>query len=55
MSRLVVKRLNRPLTEVEALTLAERMDRLGEDRLDDVVLALSGAALAEWLADPDAG
>ncbi|WP_437953749.1 hypothetical protein WME98_25875 [Sorangium sp. So ce296] len=48
------KKLDRPLAETERSVLAERSDRLGLDRLDDVRLALSTDALAAWLADPAA-
>ncbi|KYG07870.1 hypothetical protein BE21_26845 [Sorangium cellulosum] len=48
------KKLRRPLTEAEHPVLAERLDRLGSDRLDDVRLGLSADALTAWLADPAA-
>jgi hypothetical protein len=48
------KKLGRPLTEAEHPVLAERLDRLGPDRLDDVRLGLSADALTTWLADPSA-
>ncbi|WP_437610282.1 hypothetical protein WMF20_02195 [Sorangium sp. So ce834] len=48
------KKLGRPLAETERSVLAERFDRLGLDRLDDVRLELSSDALAAWLADPAA-
>ncbi|WP_437485794.1 hypothetical protein WME75_01855 [Sorangium sp. So ce1014] len=46
------KKLGRPLAEEERSVLAERFDRLGLSRLDDVRLELSADALAAWLADP---
>jgi hypothetical protein len=52
---LVAKRLGRPLSEAEHAVLAERLDRLGEDRIFDLVLTHDGDALAAWLADPAAG
>lgn len=48
------KKLGRPLSEAEHPVMAERLDRLGSDRLDDVRLELSADALAAWLADPAA-
>jgi hypothetical protein len=33
--------------------MADRFERLGEDRLDEVVLSLTPEALAAWLADPE--
>ena len=48
------RRLGRALTAEEHHALRERFDRLGSNRLGDVVLDLSAAALAGWLADPDA-
>ncbi|WP_437938411.1 hypothetical protein [Sorangium sp. So ce341] len=48
------KKLGRPLAESEHSVLAERFDRLGLDRLDDLRLELSSDALAAWLADPAA-
>ncbi|KYF57436.1 hypothetical protein BE08_43540 [Sorangium cellulosum] len=48
------KKLGRPLAEAERSVLAERFDRLGPDRLDDVLLELPADAVAAWLADPAA-
>lgn len=48
------RRLGRALTDDEHRTLRERFDRLGSDRLGDVVLDLSPEALAAWLAEPNA-
>jgi hypothetical protein len=41
------------MTGEERSTLAARFEQLREDRLDEVVLALAGEALASWLADPE--
>ncbi len=54
VSRLMEKRLLRPLTEAERRTLAERIARLGDDRVDEVLLAFSPATLSAWLSDPSA-
>ena len=54
VSRLAEKRLRRPLVEIERRALAERIDRLGDDRVDEVLLAFSPATLGAWLADPSA-
>lgn len=48
------RRLGRPLAESERRVLAERLARLGEDRVDNVVLGFTGEALAAWLVDPAA-
>ncbi|HLM75703.1 MAG TPA: hypothetical protein VK459_23475 [Polyangiaceae bacterium] len=50
----VERRLSRALTPDEHHALRERFDRLGSNRLGDVVLDLSADALAAWLADPNA-
>lgn len=52
--RIFTKRLGRPLSDAERAVLFERLHRLGEDRLVDLVLTLDGEALAGWLADPSA-
>jgi hypothetical protein len=54
LARRFDKRLGRALTDAERATLAERLDRLGEGRLDDVGDQLAAGSLAGWLADPDA-
>ncbi len=54
VSRLAEKRLWRPLVEIERRALAERIDRLCDDRVDEVLLAFSPATLGAWLADPSA-
>jgi hypothetical protein len=48
------RKLGRPLTIEEGRRLRDRFDRLGADRVGDVVLDLSSKALAAWLADPAA-
>jgi len=48
------RRLGRALTPEEHRALRDRFDGLGGSRLGDVVLDLPAAALAAWLADPDA-
>lgn len=54
IARICEKRLGRALAETERATLAERLDRLGEDRVDDVLVSFSDSALAAWLGDPAA-
>jgi hypothetical protein len=54
LARLFEKRLGRPLREAERTVVAERLKRLGEDRLDEVVLDFGAEALANWLSDPAA-
>ena len=54
LARLFERRLGRPLNQDEHATLSDRLNRLGEDRIEDVVLAFSSNALAAWLADPTA-
>ncbi|NUQ78094.1 MAG: hypothetical protein HUU21_31570 [Polyangiaceae bacterium] len=48
------RRLGRALTPDEHHALRERFNRLGANRLGDVVLDLSAVALVAWLADPNA-
>lgn len=48
------KRLARPLTDAEWEVLADRLGRLGNDRLAAVAFTFEGEALAAWLADPAA-
>ena len=48
------RRLGRALRDDERACLRERTERLGPDRLGDVVLDLSADELAAWLADPNA-
>jgi len=52
--RLFERKLARPLTSEERADLIERANRLGADRLSDVVLDLDATALATWLANPTA-
>jgi hypothetical protein len=54
MARLCGLRLDRPLTETEKEALAARLDRLGEDRVGQVMLSFSSEALEAWLSDPNA-
>ncbi|WP_437508337.1 hypothetical protein [Sorangium sp. So ce1099] len=54
LARQLEKKLGRSLDDAERAVLAERFDRLGPDRLDDVLLELPAGALAAWLADPAA-
>ncbi|WP_437307407.1 hypothetical protein [Sorangium sp. So ce388] len=54
LARQLEKKLGRPLAEAERSVLAERLERLGPDRLDDVILELPAGTLAAWLADPAA-
>ncbi|WP_437641756.1 hypothetical protein [Sorangium sp. So ce854] len=53
-SRLCAVRLGRPLTEAETAALAERLDRLGADRVSEVMLSSAAEALTAWLSDPNA-
>jgi len=48
------RRLGRPLTDEERMTLRGRLDAHGADRITDVALDLSADKLAAWLADADA-
>lgn len=52
--RLFARKLGRPLSEQEEATMCARLATHGADRLGDVALDLDGAALAAWLADPNA-
>ncbi|WP_437677374.1 hypothetical protein [Sorangium sp. So ce131] len=54
LARLFEKRLGRAMTNDERSTMAERLARLGEERLDEVVLTLDGETLAAWLSNPEA-
>ncbi|WP_437564175.1 hypothetical protein [Sorangium sp. So ce542] len=47
-------RFGRPLTEAETAALGERLARLQESRVAEVLLSFSAEALATWLADPNA-
>jgi hypothetical protein len=53
-AQLFEKRLGRSLDEAERKTLAERLRRLGQERVGDVVLSFSADAVPRWLADPSA-
>ena len=48
------RRLGRALRADERALVRERTERLGPDRLSDLVLDLSADELAAWLADPNA-
>jgi hypothetical protein len=54
LERQFERRLGRPLAVVEHTELLRRLDTLGAARLGDVVLDMDAAALAAWIADPDA-
>lgn len=54
LARIYERRLQRPLTDGERATLAQRIEKLGVDRLLDVPDDLSADALAAWLGDPAA-
>jgi hypothetical protein len=54
MERLFARRLGRTLTDGERATVLQRLEALGEERLDDVVLTSGAAVLAAWLGDPAA-
>lgn len=48
------RKLGRALTSLERAEIPERLERLGADRLGDVVLDLAAGDLAAWLADASA-
>lgn len=48
------RRLGRSLTDAEHAVLAERLVRLGEDRLIEILFTRDGPAAAAWFADPAA-
>jgi hypothetical protein len=54
MTRLCRRRLGRPPTEIEKAAIADRIDRLGEERVEEVILSSSADALSAWLADRNA-
>jgi cation transport regulator ChaB len=54
VARLCGRRLGRSLTEAEHVVIADRLNRLGEERVEDVILSSSADALAIWLADLNA-
>jgi hypothetical protein len=54
VTRVYERRLQRPLVESERTVLAQRLDKLGIDRLLDVPQELSIDALTAWLGDPAA-
>jgi hypothetical protein len=53
MVQLCRMRLGRPLTEAESAALAERLNRLGNERIGEVLLSSSSELLAAWLSDPN--
>ena len=53
LALIYARQLQRPLTEAERSTLAQRVGTLSVDRLLDVA-EQSADALAEWLGDPAA-
>lgn len=54
LARLFERRLERPLTAGERARLRERLTRLGEERIAEVLLEASTQELTAWLADPPA-
>ena len=54
MEELCGMRLGRPLNEEESTALAERLHRLGKERVGQVLLSSSSDTLAAWLSDPNA-
>ena len=52
--RLIERRLTRTLTTDERTRVRAKLERVGPERLGDVVLDLAPDALAAWIADPDA-
>jgi hypothetical protein len=48
------RRLKRPLSAPEREILQRRIDTLGVDRIDELVLMWRRSALESWLADPAA-
>jgi len=53
MVQLCGTRLGRPLTEAESTALADRLNRLGKERVGQVLLSSSSEMLAVWLSDPN--
>ena len=49
------KRLGRSLTDAEHAALAERLVRLGKDRLIEILFTRDGEDAAAWFADPAGG
>ena len=45
-------RLGRPLSDHEADAISERVQRLGAERIEEVVLGGTASEVAAWLADP---
>jgi hypothetical protein len=53
MVQLCGMRLGRPLIEAESAALADRLNRLGKERVGQVLLSSSSEMLAVWLSDPN--
>jgi hypothetical protein len=54
MAQLCGLRLGRPLTETENVALASLLDRLGKERVGQMILSSSSETLGIWLSDPNA-
>lgn len=54
MMKLCSMRLGRALNEEESTALAERLHRLGEEQVGQVLLSSSSETLGTWLSDPNA-
>ena len=54
LRRLFVRRLGRPLTEMEQRALSGKARKQDPGAVEDRALSLEGEALAAWLLDPDA-
>jgi hypothetical protein len=54
VTHMAKRRLGRPLQQAEQAMLAAHLERLGAERVEDVVFSFSTDALAAWLADPSA-
>lgn len=54
VTHLAERRLGRALQEAEQAMLAKHFDRLGAERVEDVVFSFSADALSAWLSDPSA-
>lgn len=51
LSRVYAIRIGRPLTEAESNAIRWMFDRVGPDRMEEVVLSFSAEAVAAWLSD----
>jgi hypothetical protein len=54
LGRMIARRVGRKLASAEQETLSRRVEALGVERVEEVVLDFDGASLAAWLADPAA-